>query len=185
MSGRFGSAPGRSRSLVASIRPSLFKSIPPAISHASFNPSSSESRQPDEHDGTGPPHVVPIPVNVTYCESFFSEISSRPLREPARQGAAGVKVRSIPMLLPGMSVKGNEQLQLTLKSPRSRPETESSVMTIGEAPKLVIFSVVRGLLVATSWYPKSIALADKLISAPAVLSANCAPSITLPTAFDL
>src|SRR6266571_7983190 len=106
MLGLLGSAPGRSKSCVASITPSLLKSIPPAISQASFNPSPSESGQPDEHAGTGPRQVAPIPVSGTYWEFLLSAISSLASRVPALQGKAGMKVTLMAMLLPGATVAG-------------------------------------------------------------------------------
>src|SRR5262249_3341151 len=110
MSGLLGSAARKSTSLMASITPSLFMSIPRATSQASFNPSPSESGQPDEQAGTGPRQVAPIPVSGTYCELSPSEISILALRVPALQGKAGVKVTLMAMLLPGATVTGRVKL---------------------------------------------------------------------------
>src|SRR5215471_11804330 len=113
MSGRLGSAPGKSTSpWDTSMTPLLSMSIPPAISQASFNPSPSESAQPDEHAGTGPKQIAPIPVSGTYSELFSSEISSVALREPARHGSEGVNVRLIVTLPPGATVTGRLKLSV-------------------------------------------------------------------------
>src|SRR5712691_3312594 len=90
-----------------SASPSLSKSIPSAISQASFKPSPSESGQPDEHAGTGPRQVAPIPVSGTVCgELFFAAIFRLALRVPFFHGGAGVNARLISTLSPGATVTG-------------------------------------------------------------------------------
>src|SRR5438128_6364381 len=150
MSGRFGSAPGSKVSFCESTLPSLLRSIPPAISQASFKPSPSASGQPEEQAGNGPPQVAPIPVSGTYWEFLLSEISSLASRVPALHGKAGIKVKLIAMLLPGATVTGKLKPYVGVKSCRSRPDTEMSVITSGAVPELVTVSTNCGPAVPTS-----------------------------------
>src|SRR5262249_42579298 len=116
--------------------------------HASFNPSPSLAGQPELHAGKGPTHVEVFPVRGTYCELFFSEISSLALRAPTDDVLNEILMA---ILWPGATVTGRLKPSVSLKLDRSCPDIEMSVITSGPVPKLVTVSVACGNVVPSSW----------------------------------